>query len=124
MQQPPSDSHISTGNALGIAVPELHSAPVFYPAGTRLIWISGAGEIDTIDHSDHSDDDVNSDNTDSIVDSEGAAQSDEGDATAASDGDVNIDEELTNTEEVQLAVEPTREMAGMDVEDAHDDFAE
>ena len=49
MQQPPSDSHISAGNALGIAVPELHSAPVFYPAGTRLIWISGAGEIDSID---------------------------------------------------------------------------
>ena len=49
MQQPPSDSHISAGNALGIAVPELHSAPAFYPAGTRLIWISGAGEIDSID---------------------------------------------------------------------------
>ena len=49
MQQPPSDSHISAENALGIAVPELHSAPVFYPAGTRLIWISGAGEIDSID---------------------------------------------------------------------------
>ena len=49
MQQPPSDSHKSAGNALGIAVPELHSAPVFYPAGTQLIWISGAGEIDSID---------------------------------------------------------------------------
>ena len=49
MQQPPSDSHISAGNALGIAIPELHSAPAFYPAGTRLIWISEAGEIDSID---------------------------------------------------------------------------
>ena len=49
MQQPPFDSHISTGSALGTAVPELHSAPVFYPAGTRLIWITEAGEIDSID---------------------------------------------------------------------------
>ena len=52
MQQPPSDSHISTGNTLGITVPELHSAPAFYPAGTRLIWISEAGEIDSIDRAE------------------------------------------------------------------------
>jgi ATP-dependent DNA helicase DinG len=32
-----------------ISIPELHAAPVFYPAGTRLIWISDAGEIATID---------------------------------------------------------------------------
>ena len=41
MQHPPSDSLLPPG----ITVPELHSAPVFYPAGTRLIWISEAGEI-------------------------------------------------------------------------------
>ena len=44
MQSPPSDSLPPPGPA----VPELHSAPVFYPAGTRLIWISEAGEIDSI----------------------------------------------------------------------------
>ena len=36
MVPPPSDG-------LGLArvsIPELHDAPVFYPAGTRLIWIS------------------------------------------------------------------------------------
>ncbi len=32
-----------------VTIPELHAAPVFYPAGTRLIWISEAGEIATID---------------------------------------------------------------------------
>ncbi|MGB2495386.1 MAG: ATP-dependent DNA helicase [Candidatus Puniceispirillaceae bacterium] len=32
-----------------VSIPELHAAPVFYPAGTRLIWISDAGEIATID---------------------------------------------------------------------------
>ena len=32
-----------------VTIPELHAAPVFYPAGTRLIWISDAGEIATID---------------------------------------------------------------------------
>jgi len=32
-----------------VTIPELHAAPVFYPAGTRLIWISEAGEITTID---------------------------------------------------------------------------
>lgn len=32
-----------------LTIPELHAAPVFYPAGTRLIWISDAGEIATID---------------------------------------------------------------------------
>ena len=52
MQRPPSDSDTAPGNALGITVPELHSAPVFYPAGTRLIWISGAGEIDSIDRAE------------------------------------------------------------------------
>ena len=38
------------GLALGevITVPDLHAAPVFYPSGTRLIWISGAGEISDI----------------------------------------------------------------------------
>ena len=45
MVPPPSDG-------LGLArvsIPELHDAPVFYPAGTRLIWISDAGEITVID---------------------------------------------------------------------------
>ena len=32
-----------------VTIPELHAASVFYPAGTRLIWISEAGEIATID---------------------------------------------------------------------------
>jgi hypothetical protein len=32
-----------------VTIPELHAAPVFYPAGTRLIWISEAGEIAAID---------------------------------------------------------------------------
>jgi ATP-dependent DNA helicase DinG len=32
-----------------VTIPELHAAPVFYPAGTMLIWISDAGEIATID---------------------------------------------------------------------------
>ena len=48
MQHPPSDSLLPPG----ITVPELHSAPVFYPAGTRLIWISEAGEIDSIDRAE------------------------------------------------------------------------
>ena len=39
----------AAGKPSGITVPELQSAPVFYPAGTRLIWISEAGEIETID---------------------------------------------------------------------------
>ncbi|MDB3891821.1 ATP-dependent DNA helicase [Alphaproteobacteria bacterium] len=30
-------------------VPELHSAPVFYPHGKNLIWISANGEISTLD---------------------------------------------------------------------------
>ena len=40
----------SNGLALGevITVPDLHAAPVFYPSGTRLIWISEAGEISDI----------------------------------------------------------------------------
>ena len=49
MQRPPSDSRTPPASPSGITVPELHSAPVFYPAGTRLIWISEAGEIETID---------------------------------------------------------------------------
>ena len=51
MQRPPSDTSLPLGNPnppagiRPVSVPELHSAPVFYPAGTKLIWISGDGEI-------------------------------------------------------------------------------
>ena len=45
MNSPPSDGLGLTT----VTIPELHAAPVFYPAGTRLIWISEAGEITTID---------------------------------------------------------------------------
>ena len=44
------DSPSSDGLGLTtLSIPELHAAPVFYPAGTRLIWISDAGEIAAID---------------------------------------------------------------------------
>ena len=44
------NSPFSDGLGLNtVTIPELHAAPVFYPAGTRLIWISEAGEIATID---------------------------------------------------------------------------
>ena len=44
------ESPFSDGPGLtSLTIPELHAAPVFYPAGTRLIWISEAGEIATID---------------------------------------------------------------------------
>ena len=56
MQRPPDDTPhphpLPASDSLGlgdtIAVPELHAAPVFYPSGTRLIWISDAGEISDI----------------------------------------------------------------------------
>ena len=56
MQRPPDDTPhphpVPASDSLGlgdtIAVPELHAAPVFYPSGTRLIWISDAGEISDI----------------------------------------------------------------------------
>ena len=58
MQRPPDDKPhpaaasdgIGLGLGLGdtIAVPDLHAATVFYPSGTRLIWISDAGEISNL----------------------------------------------------------------------------
>lgn len=58
MQDPPFNSEFDPNSADGqgvpknsnggLIVPELHSAPVFYPAGTRLIWISEQGEISNI----------------------------------------------------------------------------
>ncbi|MGB2492680.1 MAG: ATP-dependent DNA helicase, partial [Candidatus Puniceispirillum sp.] len=33
----------------GVEIPELHSAPVFYPHGSHLIWISENGEIAELD---------------------------------------------------------------------------
>jgi len=51
MQRPPDDKPhpVAASHGLGlgdrITVPDLHAAPVFYPSGTRLIWISDAGEI-------------------------------------------------------------------------------
>ncbi len=57
VMQRPSDGKThpvtaSEGLGLGdtIAVPDLHAAPVFYPSGTRLIWISDAGEISDLSH--------------------------------------------------------------------------